>query len=146
MPVTLTCDNLPLAATDVARLWQATRRHTKQPDQPVAVTCVTKARMQELNREYRGRDYPTNVLTFNYPEATSVRAAAEHDVVLCLPVARAEADTRSTPLRDYIALLLVHAFLHALGFDHERSAADATATRRAEQEILSASGFAGLGL
>ena len=69
-----------------------------------------------LNRDYRGRDYATNVLTFEYgvdPEGT-----AGGDIVLCVPVLRREAADQGKPLAAHAAHLVVHGVLHALGYDH----------------------------
>lgn len=71
---------------------------------------------QALNREYRERDYATNVLTFEYgvdPEGTLAG-----DIVLCVPVLRREAEEQQKPLLNHAAHLTVHGVLHALGYDH----------------------------
>jgi probable rRNA maturation factor len=71
---------------------------------------------QALNRDFRERDYATNVLTFEYgidPEGT-----AHGDIVLCLPVLQREAREQGKPLLDHAAHLIVHGTLHALGYDH----------------------------
>lgn len=70
-----------------------------------------------LNRDYRGRDYATNVLTFAYgmdPDDT-VRG----DIVLCVPVMTSEAREQNKPLLHHAAHLVIHGVLHALGYDHE---------------------------
>jgi probable rRNA maturation factor len=90
-----------------------------------------------LNREYRGKDYATNVLTFDYERAPRVVA----DLVLCAPVVEREAGEQGVPLEAHYAHLLVHGALHAQGFDHER-AADAKAMEARESEIVVALGFA----
>ncbi|MDH4115641.1 MAG: rRNA maturation RNase YbeY, partial [Burkholderiaceae bacterium] len=84
-----------------------------------------------LNRDYRGKDYPTNVLTFDYARAPVVRA----DIVLCIPVVRREARERRKPFRAHLAHLVVHGVLHAQGHEHER-AADARAMEAREIGIL----------
>jgi probable rRNA maturation factor len=68
-----------------------------------------------LNRQFRGRDRPTNVLTFDYEREPLVQA----DIVVCLPVLRAEAAAQAKPERDHLAHLVVHGVLHAQGHDHE---------------------------
>ena len=73
----------------------------------------------ELNRSYRGRDYATNVLTFNYDQPPGLDAVCQADVVLCDPVLRKEAAEQGKTVLDHAAHLCVHATLHALGFDHE---------------------------
>lgn len=70
----------------------------------------------ELNTGYRGRQYATNVLTFEYgvdPEGT-----ARGDIVLCVPVLQREAQEQGKPLLHHAAHLTIHGVLHALGYDH----------------------------
>jgi len=144
MPIVLQCDTFPLSLEEVRRLWAETRAHQDFLDEQVSVRCVSEDEIRRLNKEYRDRDAPTNVLTFSYGdvgEATELPEGAEHDVALCLSVAEREAAQRSVELRDYVALLLVHALLHVAGMDHERSAAEERASRAAEQVILEQSGF-----
>ena len=90
-----------------------------------------------LNREFRGQDHATNVLTFPYGDAPVLNA----DLVLCAPVVEAEAATQGIPLVAHYAHLIVHGTLHAQGFDHER-AADARRMEARESEILVGLGFA----
>jgi probable rRNA maturation factor len=71
-----------------------------------------------LNRQFRGRDRPTNVLTFDYEREPRVQA----DIVICLPVLRAEAAAQGKSERDHLAHLVVHGVLHAQGHDHEDDA------------------------
>ena|SRR5438445_12474921 len=89
-----------------------------------------------LNRDYRGRDYATNVLTFDYARAPVVSA----DLVLCAPVVRAEAQAQRTPLQAHYAHMLIHGTLHAQGYDHEADA-DARVMEARETLLLRALGF-----
>ena len=90
-----------------------------------------------LNRQYRGQDRATNVLTFAYAREPVLAA----DLVLCAPVVAREAAAQGVPLVAHYAHLVVHGALHAQGFDHE-VAADAEAMEAREREILLALGFA----
>ena len=90
-----------------------------------------------LNRDFRGQDHATNVLTFPYDDAPVLGA----DLVLCAPVVEAEAEAQGVALVAHYAHLIVHGTLHAQGFDHER-AADATRMEARESEILAGLGFA----
>ena len=89
-----------------------------------------------LNRDYRGRDYATNVLTFDYSRTPVVAA----DLVLCAPVVRDEAAAQNLPLDAHYAHLLVHGTLHAQGYDHEDDA-DARQMEARESALLKALGF-----
>jgi probable rRNA maturation factor len=89
-----------------------------------------------LNRDYRGQDHATNVLTFGY-EATPVVSA---DLILCAPVVAAEALALGIALQAHYAHLLVHGALHAQGFDHEADDEAAVMEAR-ETAVLRGLGF-----
>jgi rRNA maturation RNase YbeY len=65
----------------------------------------------------------------------------QHDIAICLTVAKSESEERGVDLSDYVALLLTHAFLHAVGLDHEESGAEADKFKAAEAEIMKSGGF-----
>ena len=134
----------------VTKLWNSTREYAVVAvDDMVTVRCVSIEQMTQYNREHRGKDKPTNVLTFSYAVDSFGKGmisgiadmSTEHDIVLCGEVALTESQAVGMPLADYTALLLVHAFLHAVGWDHEASTEAADQTRQAEMAILSANGF-----
>ena len=85
-------------------------------DAVVTVRFVEAIEGRALNAEFRGKDYPTNVLTFVYDDEQP-RAG---DIVLCAPVVRKEADAQGKSLAAHYAHLVVHGMLHLQGFDHER--------------------------
>lgn len=92
-------------------------------DALLTVRLVDEDEARSLNRDFRGKDRATNVLTFVYSEPGA--APAEGDIVLCAPLVRAEADAQGKPLRHHYAHLLVHGVLHLQGHDHEEDAAAA---------------------
>ncbi len=112
-------------------------RHALGSDAEITVRIVDAEEGQALNRDYRQKDYATNVLTFDYRAGPIVTA----DLVLCAPVIAREAKENKKTLQAYYAHLLVHGTLHAQGWDHEISAADARAMEAREVAIL-----AGLGI
>ena len=112
-------------------------RHALDADGEITVRIVDADEGQRLNREFRGKDYATNVLTFDYAQEPLVLA----DLVLCAPVVAREAREQHKTLAAHYAHLLVHGALHAQGWDHETSEADAQAMEAREIEIL-----AGLGI
>jgi len=89
-----------------------------------------------LNRDYRAKDYATNVLTFDYAHAPVVAA----DLVLCAPVVRREAADQGIDLQAHYAHLLVHGTLHAQGHDHELDA-PARVMEARESEVMRSLGF-----
>ena len=112
-------------------------RHALDADAEITVRIVDAEEGQALNRDYRQKDYATNVLTFDYATEPVVMA----DLVLCAPVIAQEAKEQKKTLAAHYAHLLVHGTLHAQGWDHETSEEDAEAMEAREVEIL-----AGLGL
>ena len=110
---------------------------TEFPSRPAGGLCLVladDALQRRLNREFRGRDKPTNVLSFDGAPA------ALGDVVLALETIAAEAQAQGKPLADHLAHLVVHGVLHLLGYDHETQG-QARSMERLEFEIL-----AGLGI
>ena len=93
-----------------------------------------------LNRRWRGRDAPTNVLSF--PAELPPELALPHlgDLVLCAPVIRREAGEQGKAETDHWAHMVIHGVLHLLGMDHQ-APAEAEAMEAVEREIL-----AGLGI
>jgi len=102
----------------------------------IAVRVVGENEARQLNRDYRGQDHATNVLTFDYARTPLVQA----DLVLCAPVVQREARSQRKPLPAHYAHLLVHGVLHAQGWDHVR-AADARRMEAEESRLLVALGF-----
>ena len=103
----------------------------------ITVRIVGSEEGRALNRDFRAKDYATNVLTFDYERAPQVRA----DLVLCAAVVAREAKAQATTLEAHYAHLVVHGALHAQGFDHE-AMADAQRMEARERAILAQLGFA----
>jgi probable rRNA maturation factor len=108
----------------------------------LGIATVGEAESARLNARFRGRDRPTNVLSF--PPARLPRAAglppALGELVICPGVLKAEARAQAKTLRAHWAHLVVHGTLHLLGYDHER-AADARRMERREISVLRRLGF-----
>ena len=113
-------------------------RHALALDAEITVRIVDEDEGRQLNRDYRHKDYATNVLTFDYTQEPLVTA----DLVLCAPVVEREAREQNKSLEEHYAHLLVHGTLHAQGWDHETSAADADEMEAYETAILQELGFA----
>ncbi len=113
------------------------------PDRPaeLAIVLVDDRRQRALNRQWRGRDRPTNVLAF--PGAAAVPAGTPlplGDVVLAIGTIEEEAEAQSKKLADHVTHLAIHGTLHLLGFDHDRPA------RAKRMETLETKLLAGLGI
>lgn len=112
-------------------------RHALQSDAEITVRIVDAEEGQALNRDYRKKDYATNVLTFDYTQEPVVTA----DLVLCAPVVAKEAKEQGKTLQEHYAHLLVHGALHAQGWDHDEDE-DAQVMELRESEIMARLGFA----
>jgi len=112
-------------------------RHALALDGEITVRIVDAEEGQALNRDYRQKDYATNVLTFDYTQEPIVSA----DLVLCAPVVAREARENGKSLQAHYAHLLVHGTLHAQGYDHETGEEDAERMEAREIEILAGLGF-----
>jgi probable rRNA maturation factor len=100
------------------------------------VRLVDAEEGQALNRDYRQKDYATNVLTFDYAQEPVVMA----DLIICAPVIEQEAQEQGKTLEAHYAHMLVHGALHAQGWDHmEEDEAQAMEAR--EREIMAKLGF-----
>jgi probable rRNA maturation factor len=107
-------------------------RHALEQDAEITVRVVDEAEGRDLNKTYRGKDHATNVLTFDYEQRPLVLA----DLVLCAPVVAQEAAAQGKTLAAHYTHLLVHGTLHAQGWDHETSEADAEAMEAREVLVL----------
>lgn len=100
------------------------------------VRFVDEEEGRMLNSQYRGKDYATNVLTFDYTREPVVTA----DIVICPAVLERQAAEQEKPFRDHLAHLLVHGVLHAEGYDHLDDE-EAEEMEARETEILTGLGF-----
>ncbi len=101
----------------------------------VAVLVDGDDRLQALNRQWRGIDKPTNVLSFAAPDAPGGDGRHIGDIAISYETAAREAQAERKPLPDHLAHLSAHGFLHLLGYDHE-SDGDAETMERLERTIL----------
>ncbi len=109
-----------------------------QSDAEITVRVVGDTEARSLNHSYRGKDYATNVLTFDYARSPVVLA----DLVLCASVVAREAQEQGKSLEAHYAHLLVHGTLHAQGYDHETNARDALEMEALEVLLMGSLGFA----
>ncbi|MDP3438817.1 MAG: rRNA maturation RNase YbeY, partial [Azonexus sp.] len=99
----------------------------------ITIRLVEADEGQALNKEYRGKDYATNVLSFPYDTEPLISG----DLVICPSVVAREASEQNKPLEAHYAHLVVHGMLHLQGWDHENDD-DAQAMEKEETEILAA--------
>ena len=108
-----------------------------QHDVQIGLRIVDEAEGRELNRDFRGKDYATNVLTFVYDEEVPLYG----DVVICTQVVEREACEQHKDLIAHYAHLAIHAALHLQGYDHEKKK-DAAVMETLETAIMLKLGYA----
>ena len=102
-------------------------------DSELSILVCGDASIQELNAKWRGKDKPTNVLSFPTDEHSSLLG----DIVISLDTTQREADLENKSLHDHFTHLVVHGFLHLFGYDHENES-DAVEMEQLETDILAA--------
>lgn len=130
--------NLP-AEADLKR-WALAALQTEREFVELTIRIVDEAESQALNRDYRQRDQPTNVLSFPFEAPPGAVSELLGDLVICAPVVAREASEQGKPLDAHWAHMVVHGVMHLLGYDHER---DDEAER---MEALEAERLATLGI
>ncbi len=109
----------------------------------LSLVLADNAALRDLNREFRGQDKPTNVLSF--PAAEKVKPGAPMvllgDVVLAYETVAREAQAQGKSLAEHTAHMVVHGVLHLLGFDHERGGSEAERMEALETQILAKLGI-----
>jgi probable rRNA maturation factor len=121
--------------------WIGAALHSQQLEEAeVSLYIVDETEGQELNSQYRGKDYPTNVLSFpaDIPEEVGIPLLG--DLIVCAPVVEREAQEQGKTLAAHWAHMLVHGSLHLLGFDHIEDA-EAEEMEALETEIITGLGY-----
>jgi probable rRNA maturation factor len=108
----------------------------------LTIRFVDSAEGQTLNRDYRGKDYATNVLTFAYNEGEELGEdePTQADIILCTDVLLREADEQKKTVEEHAAHLIVHGVLHAQGYDHEHDE-EAEEMEQFERDIMEVLGY-----
>ena len=111
--------------------------HLEEHGSELSISLVDDAEMQQLNGQYRGKDRPTDVLAFAMREGEQPLGDESilGDVIISVETAQRQAAQRQHSLAVEIRTLLVHGILHLLGYDHERSPAEAQRMFAKEREI-----------
>lgn len=127
---------LPLAALK-KRLAQLLKKELKA-ETGLSVLFVGDRAMRSLNRDWRGKDAATDVLSFSLQEGRfpGVQSTLLGDIVISVPVASRQAAACGHSLNAEIDRLLVHGIAHLLGYDHERGPAEEKRMQRKERQLL----------
>jgi len=108
----------------------------------LSIRFVDAGEGQALNRQYRGKDYATNVLTFAYNEGEDLGEddPTQADIILCTDVLMREAQEQGKTVEEHAAHLVVHGVLHAQGYDHEHDE-EADEMEQFERDIMEVLGY-----
>tara|TARA_R100001591_G_scaffold27905_2_gene38599 strand:+ start:98892 stop:99356 length:465 start_codon:yes stop_codon:yes gene_type:complete len=98
--------------------WASAALAEVNEDCELSIRLVDEAESAELNNDYRGKNYPTNVLSFPFESPVPLEPMLLGDLVLCVNVVEKEAAEQNKVLQDHWAHLVVHGCLHLLGYDH----------------------------
>ncbi|MFY9329001.1 MAG: rRNA maturation RNase YbeY [Georgfuchsia sp.] len=134
LAVQYACNDPALPSRPQIRRWA---RAASETPMQVTVRFVDAEEGQTLNREFRGKDYATNVLSFHYETDPVVG-----DLVLCVPVVLRESREQYKPAAVHFAHMIVHGMLHLQGYDHEAGKREAERMEVKEREILARFGIA----
>ena len=105
-------------------------------DTELSLALIGDREMQQLNAQYRGKNYPTDVLSFPVESDAPLHKPLLGDVVICVDKAAEQARERRRTLDEEMVTLLIHGIVHLMGYDHEQSAKDAKIMTRLEKKIL----------
>ena len=112
---------------------------TALPQQPAPVELVIRLvdeeESRQLNQTYRGKERPTNVLSFPFEAPPQVASPLLGDLVICVPVVAREAQEQGKSLEAHWAHLVIHGLLHLLGYDHQTDE-EALQMESRERELL----------
>lgn len=139
--VALEAEALPTQAELEAWVGAVLARQAGEHRHELTVRFVDAEESQALNRDYRGRDKPTNVLSFPFEAPPGLALPLLGDLVICHPVVLAEAREQDKTTPDHYAHMVIHGTLHLLGHDHIDDA-EAEIMEALEREILASLGIA----
>jgi probable rRNA maturation factor len=138
------CTDPPAPDDATLRAWVAAALADTTAPVALTVRIVDAAESRELNRSYRGKDRPTNVLSFPFEAPPGVPAEQTGgllgDLVICAPVVAAEADAQHKSRAAHWAHMVIHGLLHLLGYDHENEQ-QAQVMEARECQLLAGLGF-----
>lgn len=120
--------------------WATAALEDRHSRQELNVRIVDAEESQLLNKDYRGKDKPTNVLSFPFEAPPGVNANILGDLVICAPVVRREAEDQGKTELSHWAHMVVHGMLHLQGYDHENDK-DAEEMESREVSIMKQLGF-----
>lgn len=136
----VTSETNHLPSQDEFQHWLSSAVTLFQPEAEVTIRIVDEHESQQLNSEYRGKDKPTNVLSFPFEAPPGITLSLLGDLIICKQVVEREAVEQDKPLLAHWAHMVVHGSLHLLGYDHIDDT-EAEEMESLEKEIMQKMGF-----
>ncbi|RTZ16166.1 rRNA maturation RNase YbeY [Vibrio aquaticus] len=133
-------DENGLPTFDDIHLWLSSAVTQFQPQAEVTIRVVDEEESHQLNHDYRGKDKPTNVLSFPFEAPPGIEMDLLGDLIICRQVVEREAIEQNKPLMAHWAHMVVHGSLHLLGYDHIEDD-EAEEMESLETEIMQGMGF-----
>ncbi|MFS1524293.1 rRNA maturation RNase YbeY [Microbulbifer sp. 2304DJ12-6] len=130
----------PLPPDEAIHTWVAKTLTGHREVAELSVRIVDREESQQLNNRYRGKDGPTNVLSFQADLPAELNLPLLGDLVICAPVVQLEAEQQRKSLSAHWAHMMVHGTLHLLGYDHIEDN-DAAVMEKLETDLLCSLGF-----
>lgn len=132
----IACSTEQLPEPHDFQVWlDAALAEQKNEPQEITVRIVSEQESQTLNQQYRGKDKPTNVLSFPFEAPPGISMNLLGDLVICADIVKAEASAQNKALLDHWAHMVIHGTLHLLGYDHENDT-DADLMEQLEINLL----------
>ena len=140
LDVQIACEDNNLPSIEQLQLWAETALSTQKDDPELTIRIVESQESQELNHQYRGKNKPTNVLSFPFEVPEGIEINLLGDLVICSDVVNKEAIEQNKNIHDHWAHLVIHGCLHLLGYDHIEEN-DAVEMESLEIKLLSTLGI-----
>ncbi len=123
------------------RAWAEAALASRRQASELTIRIVDETESAQLNQDYRGKDGPTNVLSFPFTAPSGITLPLIGDLVICAPVVVREAEQQHKEIAAHWAHMVIHGCLHLLGYDHETEA-QAETMEALERQLLAAFGYA----
>nr|WP_249365801.1 rRNA maturation RNase YbeY [Pseudoalteromonas sp. NEC-BIFX-2020_002] len=122
-------------------LWANKALSQYRDESELSIVIADEAQSQQLNNDYRGKDKPTNVLSFEFEAPPGIDIPLVGDLIICPAIVLAEAIEQEKTFHDHFAHMVIHGCLHLLGFDHIKDE-DANEMESIEKQLLADLGIA----
>ena len=132
-------DNLP--SLEQFAVWANKVLSQYRDESELTIVIADEKQSQQLNNDYRGKNKPTNVLSFEFEAPPGIELPLVGDLIICPAIVLAEANEQEKTFHDHFAHMVIHGCLHLLGFDHIKEE-DANEMESIEKQLLADLGIA----